>query len=87
MFVVSAWGRRHIDADTRIRARTGTSGLDYTMGKKTALVYPPLIGVLVVISTLALDDSQNREPIAWVGAGVCIVFLLAHQSSVRRAAR
>ena len=87
MVAVSAWGRTHLDPETRIRARAGTSGIDWTMSKSTALWWTPAIGALVLITTLALDDSQDRAPIAWLGAAVSFFFLAAHWYSVRRAAR
>lgn len=53
------------------------------MNKKTALVLSPAIGLLVVLGTLAVPDSNGR----WLGFAVLVIFFLAHQSSVRRAAR
>jgi hypothetical protein len=86
MIAVSLWGRQHIDAETRIRARAGTTGIDWTMGKNTALFLTPFIGVLIVIATLAVGDSENRETISALGFVVMVIFLAAHLSSVRRAA-
>ena len=87
MVAVSLWGWRHIDADTRVRMRGGTTGLDWTMSKKTALVLTPLIGLVVVIGTCALRDSPNRETIASLGLALIVIYLLVHWSSTRRAAR
>jgi hypothetical protein len=87
MVAVSLWGWKHISPETRIRARTGTTGLDYTMSKKTALVFPPLIGSLVVIGTFALRDSPNSDTVASLGLAIIVIYLLAHWSSTKRAAR
>ena len=86
MVAVSVWGWQHLDPSTRIRARAGATGLDWTMSKKTALVLSPAIGLLVVLGTLAVPDS-NGDGIGWLGLAVLVIFFLAHQSSVRRAAR
>ena len=86
MVAVSAWGRKHIDAETRIPVRLGTTGFDYTKSKNTTLIYAPLIGLIIVISTLAVMDSGTPE-IAAIGLAIMVIFLLAHRSSVRRAAR
>ena len=87
MAVVSAWGWKHLSPETRVRARTGLTGLDYTMSKNTTLILTPLMGLLVVLATLALWDSPNRETVALLGVTILIIFLAAHWSSVRRAAR
>ena len=87
MVAVSAWGWKHIDPETRIRARTGTTGFDYTMSKNTALLWTPLIGLVVVGATIALPRSSEHKTIAWVGLGVMLIFLAVHGYSVRRAAR
>lgn len=87
MVAVSAWGRKHIDDETRIRARLGTTGFDYTMTKNTTLIYTPLIGLLIVIATLAVMDSDLPETMASIGLAIMVIFLAAHWSSVRRAAR
>lgn len=84
MVAVSAWGWTHIDPHTRIRVRT--ISFDWTISKKTALVLTPLIGSAVVLATLG-SDPPNRDTIEPLGLAVSIVFLLAHWSSVRRAAR
>lgn len=85
--VVSIWGWKHVAAETQVRARTGLTGLDYTMSKNTTLIVTPLMGLLVVMATLALWESPNRETIALLGAVILIIFLSAHWSAVRRAAR
>ncbi len=87
MAVVSVWGRKHLSPETRVRARTGLTGLDYTMSKSTTLILAPLIGSLVVIATLALSDSPSREMVALLGAALLTIYLAAHWYSVRRAAR
>lgn len=84
---VSAWGWKHLSPETRVRARIGPTGLDYTMSKNTTLILTPLMGLLVVIATLGLWDSPSRETVALLGAALLIIFLAAHRSSVRRAAR
>jgi hypothetical protein len=84
---VSVWGRRNVDDAARVRARTGTSGLDYTMSKNTTLIYAPAIGLLIVVATLAVRDSANLATIASIGLAFMVMLLLAHWSSVRRAAR
>ena len=85
--MVSAWGRKHLPPETRVRARTGLTGLDYTMSKSTTLVIAPLLGSLIVIGTLALSNSPDRETVALVGVAILIVYLASHWYSVRRAAR
>lgn len=87
LVAVSVWGSKHIEPETRIRARAGASGIDWTMSKKTALVMSPFIGVVVVVSTVALGNSPERETVAMLGLAVILIFLAAHWSSVRRAAR
>jgi hypothetical protein len=57
------------------------------MGKNAALLWSPLIGVVVVTSTIALADESNQVTIALLGLAVMVIFLAAHWSSVRRAAR
>ena len=83
----SAWGSRHIDDEARIRARAGATGLDWTMSKKATLVLSPVVGVIVLLGTSAARDSANEDTIGWLGLAVQVIFLLAHWSSVRRAAR
>lgn len=87
MVAVSAWGWKHLEPETRIRARGGTSGFDWTMSKNTALLWTPLIGLIVLIGTIALGDESNRVTIAWLGLAVMVIFLIVHWSSMRRAAR
>ena len=69
MVAVSAWGWTRLDPETRIRARTGTSGFDYTMSKNTALLWTPLIGLVVVGATIGLPRSSEHGTIASVGLG------------------
>ena|SRR5688500_9588917 len=86
MVVVSYWGSKKIDPETRIRARS--ISLDSTMrGRTTALVWAPAVGLLVLLGTLAINDSPSRDTAALLGLGVIAMFLLAHWSSVKRAAR
>jgi hypothetical protein len=87
MIAVSGWGWKHLSPETRIRARAGTSGIDWTMSKKTTLLMTPLIGLFVLVSTVSLRDSENAELGAWLGTGVMAIFLAAHWYSIKRAAR
>jgi hypothetical protein len=86
MIGVSLWGWKEIPADARIRARAGTSGFDFTMGKAAALILTPLVGLMVVGATASSDDG-NRDTLGWLGLALLIFLLLAHRSSLRRAAR
>jgi hypothetical protein len=86
MGAVSYWGSKKIDPETRIRART--ISLDSTMrARGTALVWPPVIGFVILLGTLAVNDSPNRVTVAALGLGVLLMLLLAHWSTVKRAAR
>jgi hypothetical protein len=87
MVAVSLWGWKHLPPEARVRARAGTTGLDWTMSKKTALVSTPLIGLLVVVGTFALRDSPDSDAIASLGLAVIVIYLLVHWSSTKRAAR
>ena len=83
---VSYWGSKNIDPETRIRARNISE--DSTMRTKTtALVWPPVIGLLVLLGTLTFSDSPTRATGALLGLGVLVVLLLAHWATVKRAAR
>jgi hypothetical protein len=86
MVAVSVWGWRRVTAETRVRARSGPTGIDFTISRNTALLSTPLIGLFVVIATVALADSPNRETVAALGLAVMVIFLLSHRSAVRRAA-
>lgn len=86
MATVSYWGSKRIDPETRIRART--ISLDSTIrSKKMALVAPPLVGFVVFLGTLGVNDSPNRDTGSVLGLGVLVVLLLAHRGTVKRAAR
>jgi cytochrome bd-type quinol oxidase subunit 2 len=87
MVAVSLWGWKHIDPETRTRARVGTFGFDYTKSKTTTLIYAPVVGLLIVGSTVAVRNSDAPETIAAIGLAIMVIFLAAHRSSVRRAAR
>jgi hypothetical protein len=60
-------GRRiRVGMETRctrnsMRARSGATGIDWTISKSTALLSTPLIGLLIVIATVALTDSPTEE--------------------------
>jgi hypothetical protein len=85
---VSLWGAGHVPADARFRARAGTSGIDWTMGKRAALVTMPVVGGIVVLGSFAVrDSSDGTAAIPALGLGAMVVLFLAHRSSVRRAAR
>lgn len=86
MIAVSVWGRTHLEPTTRIRVRSGATGIDWTISKNTALLLIPINGLLVVLSTMALGDGPEREAVAGVGLAVNAIFLAAHRSSVKRAA-
>ena len=82
MAAVSYWGWKNIDPETRIRARDISE--DSTMrSKTTALVWTPAIGLVVLLGTLAVGD----DTIAALGLPILVIFLLAHWSVVKRAAR
>ena len=87
MVAVSVWGRKHIDDETRTRARVGLTGFDYTKSKNTTLIYAPVVGLLIVSATVAVIDSDAPETIAGMGLAIMVFFLAAHWSTVRRAAR
>ena len=84
---VSLWGKKNLHEEARVRARAGTSGFDWTMNKNTSLLYTPVIGSVVVIGTLAATDPGHAETIAAIGLAILIMLLLAHWSSIKRAAR
>lgn len=86
LVAASAWGWKEIPDDARIRARAGTSGLDWTMSKTTALVTTPLVGLMVVAATAASGPAE-RDSLALVGLVLLVFLLLVHWSSVKRAAR
>ena len=83
LVAVSVWGWKEVSPDARIRARAGTTGMDFTVGKTTALVSTPLIGLMVVAATASSEDVT----LGWLGLGLLIFLLLTHRSSLRRAAR
>ena len=87
MGAVSAWGWKHVSPEARVAARLGTSGVDWTMSKRTTLLWTPAIGVFIVLTTVATRDSSSAESGAAVGLGLMVFFLAAHWWSVRRAAR
>jgi len=88
MVAVSVWGWKHLEPDTRVRMRGDTTtGLDWTMGRKTILLLRPVVGCMVVIGTLGIRDQPSRELVAGLGAATMVIFLAVHRSSVRRAAR
>ena len=87
MVGVSAWGRKHMDDAARVRARVGASGFDWTMSKNTALLYTPVIGLFIVVATLAATDPTDPETLPSIGLAIMVMLLLAHWSSIKRAAR
>ena len=86
MVAVSLWGWRRLPPEARVRARAGATGLDWTMSKNTTLVSTPITGLLVLLGTASLNDSANRDAVAALGFAVMLIFLMAHWSSVKRAA-
>lgn len=87
LVAVSVWGQKHIAHGTRTRARVGATGFDYTKSKSTTLIYAPIVGLLVVGSTIAVRDSDTPETVAGIGLAIMVIYLLAHWSTVKRAAR
>jgi len=87
MVAVSVWGWIHVPDEARIHARAGTSGFDWTMSKKTTLLWTPSIGALIGVATFSARGSDTGTTIARLGAALMVIFLAAHASSVRRAAR
>ena len=87
MVCVSIWGMRRVPPEARIRARAGATGLDWTMGKNAALWTTPLVGLGVLLGTLAMRDAPDPETMALLGVAVMLILLAAHTSSIRRAAR
>ncbi len=86
MVAVSYWGWRNIDPETRIRARDFTR--DSTMrSKTTALVWTPVVGLVVLLGTLGVSDSSSRDTGAALWLALLVIFLLAHWATVKRAAR
>jgi hypothetical protein len=86
MVAVSAWGSKHIDPEKRIRVRAGATGIDWTIGKKTALLMVPIIGLIALLATIAADPP-SRETVGALGLAVMLTFLWAHWYSVKRAVR
>lgn len=83
---VSFWGSQQIDPATRIRARDISE--DATMrSKKTALLGPPIVGAVIVVGTFLLNESNSRDTGAALGLVLLVFILLAHWSTVKRAAR
>ena len=87
MIGVSWWGATRVDPNSRFTARAGATGMDWTMSKSSALFVPPAVGFLILLGTFWLRDSDNKDTIAVIGALILIFVLLAHASTVRRAAR
>ncbi len=87
MIGVSWWGATRVDPDARIRARAGTTGIDWTMSKTSALFVTPAAGFLVLLGTFLLRDSINRDTVSLIGGLILVFLLLAHISTLRRAAR
>ena len=62
MVAVSAWGWKHLAADTRVRRRgDDTTGIDWTMNKPTMLLLTPLVGLVIVLVTLTFDPSSQAH--------------------------
>jgi hypothetical protein len=83
---VSFWGSQNIDPEMRIRSRNLSE--DSTMrSKKTALAGPPVVGGVIFLGCLLLNESATRDTGAALGLALLVVILLAHWSTVKRAAR
>ena len=85
LVAVSIWGWREIPPEARIRARAGATGTDFTLSKTTALLVSPLVGAMVVAAT-ASSDEGNRDSLGSMGLLLLVFLLLAHRSTLRRAA-
>lgn len=76
MLALTAYGWRTVPTDARFRTRLGPTGIDGSMGKKTALLTWPSIGLFVLILTLV---AQAR----WLGVALLVWLLLMQFVSVR----
>ena len=57
------------------------------MGKPTALISTPLIGLLVVAASASASDEEGTGVLPLLGLVLLVFLLLTHLYSVRRAAR
>ena len=87
LVAVSVWGWKEIPRDARIPTRAGLSGVDFKMGKTTALISTPIIGVLVVAASASASDEEGTSVLPLLGLVLLVFLLLTHLYSVRRAAR
>jgi hypothetical protein len=71
MLALTAYGWRTVPADARFRARMGPTGIDGSMGKRTALLTWPAIGLFVLFFTLTTQAD-------WLGV-VLLAWLLVMQ--------
>ena len=83
MIGISVWGMSRIPDGARLQVRAGPTGIDWSNSKKWSLLKTPVIGSLIVVATLMLQEV----PFAALGLAVMLIFLLAHLSQVKRAAR
>ncbi len=82
MVGLSIWGWRVIDPSYRFAARSGPTGIDFTLGKTTGLVLWPMIGLFVLAGSAVGDEG-----IALIGVTLLAFLLLMQHSSIRRTAR
>jgi hypothetical protein len=83
LVAVSIYGASRIRTDRRLPARAGPTGLEFTLGSRTALVTFPLMGAVVVAgSALANDDT-----LALLGIGALAFLLFAQITTISRARR
>ena len=76
MLSLTAYGWRTVPADARFRTRMGPTGISGSMGKKTALLTWPAIGVFVLFFTLTTQAD-------WLGVVLLAWLLLMQFVSVR----
>ena len=76
MLALTAYGWRTVPADARFRTRLGPTGIDGSMGKRTALLTWPSIGLFVLIFTMVAEAR-------WLGVGLLAWLLLMQFVSVR----
>ena len=76
MLALTAYGWRTVPEDARFRTRFGPTGIDGSMGKKTALLTWPSIGLFVLVFTVVAEAP-------WLGVALLVWLLLMQFVSVR----